>query len=281
MKKNLYLFSVAIAILLSGCGKPEAHPKNPKYEIEKPKVKYKKANKKNLGKMVKDLQGCPYVWAEEGPYAFDCSGLTYYLYGSMGVEIPRTAREQAKVGQIVKKNNLKYGDLIFFDTTKNGNGNITHVGMYLGDDWFTHASTVKYEVVYSKLSKNYYKSRLKVCRRYLPKDEPKKEYTPWKAKSVKLAKNECKPLYKKGQWEATEKGQSYIQVGSYTGKPTNAILNKISSNGFKYRLLKFPKNGVQINKLLIGPYKSRSAATNNLEKVKSKINSGAFLIKIE
>ena len=48
--------------------------------------------------MLKELQGRPYVWAEEGPNNFDCSGFIYYMYGSMGIEIPRVAREQAKTG---------------------------------------------------------------------------------------------------------------------------------------------------------------------------------------
>jgi cell wall-associated NlpC family hydrolase len=56
--------------------------------------------------MVKELQGSPYVWAEEGPNQFDCSGYIYYMYGSMRIEIPRIAREQAKKVLIIKNKTL-------------------------------------------------------------------------------------------------------------------------------------------------------------------------------
>jgi len=176
------LFAIALIILASGC-KPSPHPKNPNYKIKKPTVKYKKANKQNLSKMVKKLQGRPYVWAEEGPNYFDCSGFTYYMYGSMGIDIPRVARKQAQCGVKVDVADLKYGDLIFFDTDKNPKGRITHVGMYLANGWFTHASTTNYEIEYSNLNTSkYYKERLRTCRRYLPTKT-----------TIALAKNSMKP----------------------------------------------------------------------------------------
>jgi len=164
-QRTLITLTTTIAII-TGCT-PDKFPKHPHYEINKPKVKCT-ACRSNLDKMVKQLQGSPYVWAEEGPDYFDCSGLTYYLYGSMGIELPRTAREQAKVGKRVSFKDLKYGDLLFFATGKNRH-KITHVGMYLGNGWFTHASTTKSKVVYTNIYKSrYFKSRLRVCRRYLP-----------------------------------------------------------------------------------------------------------------
>ena len=58
-----------LLLLITGCGKPNPHPKHPNYKITKPKVT-KTPNKKNLSKMVKKLQGSPYVWAEEGTKQF-------------------------------------------------------------------------------------------------------------------------------------------------------------------------------------------------------------------
>ncbi len=171
---------MVLVSMISGC-KPSPHPKNPDYKIIKPKVKYK-ATKKNLSKMVKKLQGRPYVWAEEGPNYFDCSGFTYYMYGSMGITIPRVARHQAKQGQKVEMTDLLYGDLIFFDTDKRPKGKITHVGMYVGNGWFTHASTSNYEIEYSNLyASKYYQKRLKACRRYLPQKKViQKSMKTWK-----------------------------------------------------------------------------------------------------
>ncbi len=286
----LYILLSLSALLFTGC-KPPHHPKNPHYEIKKPKVKYP-AHKKSLEKMVKKLKGSPYVWAEEGPNRFDCSGYTYYMYGSMGIDLPRTAREQAKVGKYIKPSELKYGDLIFFDTTRKRNGKITHVGMYLGDGWFTHASTKKYEVVYSNLRTSpYYKKRLRICRRYLPdtkeahmaKAAP--QATPWKMKAFKQLKEKTdskvtrkpptRPLI-----DNSQKGSFFVQVGSFSGQPKSELLYKIRRLGYTYRIIKFPRNGKQISKLLIGPYRYKATALGELPKVKKEIEPDAFIAEI-
>jgi len=272
-------------LLINGC-KPSPHPSKPNYAIKKPPVKYEPSTK-NLDKMVKKLQGKPYVWAEEGPNYFDCSGFTYYMYGSMGIEIPRVAREQAKNGKEIKMHELKYGDLIFFDTEAKRRGRITHVGMYLGNGWFTHASTTKYEIVYSNLNTSaYYKKRLRICRRYLPESKTKivkaDTQKPWKTKKsiqvkaapAAVAKTTPKVIKKH------ELGNFYVQVGSFTGKPKKALLDKITRTGYHYKIIAFPINGKQISKLLIGPYKQRSDALKLLSKVKKKIQKDAFIAEI-
>ncbi|KYJ85544.1 NlpC/P60 family protein [Sulfurovum riftiae] len=288
--KALYILLPLLALLLTAC-KPPHHPKNPHYEIKKPKVKYP-AHKKSLEKMVKKLKGSPYVWAEEGPNQFDCSGYTYYMYGSMGIDLPRTAREQAKVGKYIKPSELKYGDLIFFDTTKKRNGKITHVGMYLGDGWFTHASTKKYEVVYSNLRTSpYYKKRLRICRRYLPETKEARiakavpPATPWKTKAFKELKEKtdskitrkppARPLI-----DNTKQGAFFVQVGSFSGHPKSELLYKIRRLGYTYKIIKFPRNGKQISKLLIGPYKYKATALGVLPKVRKEIEPAAFIAEI-
>jgi hypothetical protein len=282
MNKTISLLSIPILFLGFTACKPPHHPKDPNYHIIKPKVKYP-PSKKNLEKMVKDLQGSPYVWAEEGPNHFDCSGFTYYMYGSMGIEIPRVAREQAKKGKLINVNELVYGDLIFFDTERKRRGRITHVGMYLGDGWFTHASTTDYEIVYSNLNTSkYYKKRLRVCRRYLPqantvKPLPKKikpTLDPWKIESpLKQNRVPAKPI-ERGI------GNFYVQVGSFSGQPKNNLLSKITNLGYNYKLIQFKSNGKQISKLLIGPYTHRTKALNQLNNIKSKIQQSAFIAEI-
>jgi len=267
---------------LSAC-KPPHHPANPNYMIKKPTVKYT-PTKENLDKMVKELQGQPYVWAEEGPNNFDCSGFTYYMYGSMGIDIPRVARDQAKNGKEIKMNELVYGDLIFFDTDKNRRGKITHVGMYLGNGWFTHASTTKYEIVYSNLNTSpYYKKRLRICRRYLPKSEKKiamENVKPWRTKKALNVKiPQAKPVTAKVATEDVS-GSFYVQVGSFSGEPNKNLLYKITRAGYHYKLIGFPVNGKQISKLLIGPYRTRSDAVALLAKVKKEIKKDAFIAEI-
>jgi hypothetical protein len=282
--------------------KPNPHPKHPNYSIKKPKVIHA-PSKKSLSKMVKKLQGSPYVWAEEGPNNFDCSGFTYYMYGSMGIEIPRISRDQAKVGKKIGIKDLQYGDLIFF-ATKRRSSKITHVGMYLGDGWFTHASTVDYEVIYSNLfSSSYYKKRVKVCRRYLPttKTKTKTKTQTSNAWSVAKANSEnkiaipkainpeqVKTLQKaiviKTQMQNIEKkssnGAFYVQVGSFNGEPKRAIINSIIKEGYTYKIIKFPKNGKTISKLLIGAYIKREDALGILDNVRANIQQGAFIAEI-
>jgi len=289
--KKIFSFFI-LSFFISGCMKPNPHPKYPDYKINKPRKKYS-ANKKNLSKLVKKLEGKPYVWAAEGPSEFDCSGYTYYMYGSMGIDIPRVAREQAKKGKLIKFKDLKYGDLIFFDTTKRRTGKITHVGMYLGNGWFTHASTKTYKVTYSRLNKKYYKTRIKVCRRYLKNENKFNNYSVWKTSKNIIQNKKNKHLsmiqsdFKKEKVSHSRKHKlislngSYIQVGSYINKPNKNIILKIESLNLPYEIIKFPRNGKYINKLLIGPYSSSKKATNVLKKVRKSINKNAFLVKID
>lgn len=295
MKKLfILLFSAFIILLIAGCGgKPSAHPKHPHYEIHKPKVKYR-PSKKNLAKMVKQLQGSPYVWAEEGPNTFDCSGFTYYMYGSMGIDIPRTAHEQARIGKRVAPNQLQYGDLIFFATNKRRRHHISHVGMYLGNGWFTHASTVKNEVIYSNLFKSrYYKNKLRVCRRYLPDTNLNIRNTtkPLWAKTTPLQSN-ITPKNKqkkkailiqapiKQLEQPLSKGHFYIQAGSFTGEAKHDLIKRITRNHLHYKIIQYVQNNQQISKVLIGPYPTRKKAHTLLTYVQMTITPNAFIAEI-
>jgi hypothetical protein len=165
-----FILALFTLLLFQGCAekKPYSYPN---YDIIKPQ-KICKPNRENIQKLLDSYLGKPYVWAEEGPYAFDCSGLTYNIYGSMGIDIPRTASEQAKVGKRVDFSELHYGDLIFFGSPNKRSKRINHVGMYLGDGWFAHASSKARKVTITNFKDEpiYYR-RIKVCKRYLSKDE--------------------------------------------------------------------------------------------------------------
>ena len=169
MKTILPLLLLSLFIF-SGCAKKYSYPN---YEIIKPNQKCE-PNRKNIQRLLNKHLDKPYVWAEEGPDAFDCSGLTYNIYGEMGVDLPRVARDQSKVGQYVPFKDLIYGDLIFFGSTNKRSKRINHVGIYLGDGWFAHASSKYRKVTYTNFKDEpiYYK-RTKVCRRYMSKNERK------------------------------------------------------------------------------------------------------------
>jgi len=115
-------------------------------------------------KIAKQELGKHYVWGAVGPATFDCSGFTSYVFRQVGINIPRTSRQQAKYGKLVHKGQLKPGDLIFFDTDYNKKG-IDHVGIYMGNDKFIHASSARKRVIITSLNKAFYKQRFKLARR--------------------------------------------------------------------------------------------------------------------
>ena len=84
--------------------------------------------------------GKPYVWAAEGPGSYDCSGLTYAAYGSVGVSIPRVAIAQYGALPRVDVSDLLPGDLLFFSNSNDWRG-IHHVAMYIGNGQMVHAPT--------------------------------------------------------------------------------------------------------------------------------------------
>jgi peptidoglycan DL-endopeptidase CwlO len=89
--------------------------------------------------------GVPYVWGGESPSGFDCSGLVQYVYGRVGVSLPRTSYEQYRAGRRVARSELRPGDLVFFD----GAG---HVGIYAGGGRFIHAPQTGTSVQFGTLS---------------------------------------------------------------------------------------------------------------------------------
>ena len=170
MKYHLwFLFLIPVSLIFSGCS--FGSYSYPNYDIIKPD-RTCKPNRKNIQKLLNKYLDKPYIWAEEGPYAFDCSGLTYNIYGQMGIEIPRVARDQAKVGKKVSYSNLMYGDLIFFGSSNRRSKRVYHVGIYLGNGWFAHASSHDRKVTYTNFrDEPVYLKRMKICRRYMSKDE--------------------------------------------------------------------------------------------------------------
>jgi cell wall-associated NlpC family hydrolase len=108
--------------------------------------------------------GVPYVWGGSTPNGFDCSGYTQYVFNAHHISIPRTTDTQYAVGTYVEQSQLKPGDLVFFaNTYREG---ISHVGIYLGDGQFIHASSSK-GVTISQMDNPYYASRYYGARRIL------------------------------------------------------------------------------------------------------------------
>ncbi len=108
-----------------------------------------------LYKAVDNWLGTRYHYGGTSHRGVDCSSLMQHLYTeAIGTEIPRTARLQHGFTKRISRADLQEGDLIFFNTT----GGVSHVGMYLKNDKFVHASTSR-GVTISDLNDNYYTKR--------------------------------------------------------------------------------------------------------------------------
>jgi cell wall-associated NlpC family hydrolase len=90
--------------------------------------------------------GRPYHFGASGPDSFDCSGFTRYVFSLLGINLPRTANDQARVG--VRVSSLAPGDLVFFGN----NGYMDHVGIYIGNNSFISAANYRTGVTVSSLS---------------------------------------------------------------------------------------------------------------------------------
>ncbi|MFQ5797528.1 MAG: C40 family peptidase [Bacteroidota bacterium] len=108
--------------------------------------------------------GTPYASVGNEQGRLDCSAFTALVYkNSLRRHLPRTTKEQFRVGKSVPGTSLKFGDLVFFNTTGE---NPSHVGMYIGDDLFAHAS-VTWGVTISSLQSSYFRNRYTGARRVM------------------------------------------------------------------------------------------------------------------
>jgi len=96
--------------------------------------------------------GVPYVWGGASPAGFDCSGLVQYVFGQVGISIPRDATDQYYAGRPVPAGDLQPGDVVFFDTL----GGISHDGIYIGNGQFVDAPTSGRNVEIDNLSLPYW-----------------------------------------------------------------------------------------------------------------------------
>ncbi len=150
MKKILLLIFLTSFLQIScGSSKKKYNPESSrKYQLEKAYKKYK---------------GTRYRYGGTTSLGFDCSGFTQRVFSEyLHHSLPRTTKAMMKTGKKISKKQLKPGDLVFFHPSRR----YYHVGIYIGDGIFIHASTSK-GVIKSKLTNPYWKKKYIFSRRVL------------------------------------------------------------------------------------------------------------------
>ncbi|MFH1080219.1 MAG: NlpC/P60 family protein [Pseudomonadota bacterium] len=101
--------------------------------------------------------GAPYRFGGSSVRGLDCSAFVKKIYAFFNISLPRTAREQARIGKRISRSDLEVGDLVFFNTRRRAFG---HVGIYIGNNEFVHASAGRTRAVkVDTLDKPYYNKR--------------------------------------------------------------------------------------------------------------------------
>ena len=113
--------------------------------------------------LAEEFLGTPYRSGGTSTNGVDCSGLTYAVYKEVGVKLPRSSDDQARVGEPVSRDELAPGDLVFFGSGRN----VSHVGIYAGDGEFIHASTSAHSVRVDRLDTKYFDRRFVTARRVM------------------------------------------------------------------------------------------------------------------
>lgn len=120
-----------------------------------------------------NMIGTPYKYGSSNPEkgGVDCSGLVRHVYKeSEGINLPHNAREISEKGEQVAKDELKPGDLVFFNTLKKP---FSHVGIYAGDGKFVHSSSSRTrKVQLSDINQSYWAQRFNGARRITGPSSP-------------------------------------------------------------------------------------------------------------
>jgi peptidoglycan endopeptidase LytE len=122
---------------------------------------------KLLAKVAMGFLGAPYRWGGSSVTGIDCSAFVKKIYNMFNIDLPRTSVEQSRVGMRVSRSELTVGDLLFFKTKRD----VGHVGIYVGNNEFVHASSRKRGVRIDNLDTPYYDKRFVRATRLMEMNE--------------------------------------------------------------------------------------------------------------
>lgn len=155
----LSVFSILAACTSTPVVKP--HPHAERKAVAPIPAKPRPASHRALS-IAANMIGTPYRYGGTSPRGFDCSGLVYYAYSRVGIQAPRSTKEQYRRVQRIKTSELQPGDLVFFKLSGN---RVSHVGLYAGNKRFIHAPSSGKFVGYASLDNPYWRKRLAVAGR--------------------------------------------------------------------------------------------------------------------
>lgn len=120
-----------------------------------------------IAKKARKQVGKKYQYGKCGPHAFDCSGLTQYIYAGEGVQLPRTSGDQARYGRQLKAGEIEKGDLVIFQR----GSKVSHVGICVerekGELWVVHSTSSNGVIMENVLDSPYWSRRVKGGRRVI------------------------------------------------------------------------------------------------------------------
>lgn len=181
MKKQIYILCLFFFVVFWNCAGIKPKPiYTSKKDYEKERTTSKKTEtassesirmnnsniiREDFMREIDNLLGVPYRLGGTTPKGMDCSGFIYYVFENYFNKIlPRRVSELYQAGVSVTRNNLKLGDLVFFNNINSPE--ISHVGVYLDADQFAHASESQ-GVIISSLNESYYDERYAGARRVI------------------------------------------------------------------------------------------------------------------
>ena len=153
-----------LSLFLAACGTAPLTPYPPAEVTLTPRPASAKGNE--LALYALGLLNTGYRFSGKNPEAgLDCSGMVSYIFAqALGMRLTGSAADMAQQGQAVARQQLRPGDLVFFNTR---NRPFSHVGVYLGDERFIHAPSSRGRVRIDRLSDAYYASRYETARSYV------------------------------------------------------------------------------------------------------------------